>query len=155
MTDATGDPFNLKRFVDAQNEPDGAGAARSIYDSALDELRAGAKRGHWIWFVFPQLAGLGQSYRSEFYGLGGLEEAAAYHAHPVLGARLLDCVEAMLAHEEKSAAGILGALDAVKFKSSMTLFSRAVPQEPRFRQALAQFYWGAQDMGTLEKLGRA
>lgn len=152
MSETRSDPFNLRRFLDAQDAPCFAGAGFSTYDGALAELKLGAKSGHWIWFILPQLAGLGQSYRSEFYGLSGVAEAGAYRAHPTLGVRLAACVDAMLSHEDKSAADILGALDAMKFKSSMTLFARAAPQDARFRQALAQFFWGEEDQQTLEKL---
>lgn len=149
----TVDPFNLQRFIDAQNAPYFAGARISTYGGALAELTKGAKTGHWIWFILPQLIGLGHSYKSDFYGLNGVSEAAAYLAHPTLGPRLIACVEALLAHDDKSAADILGALDAMKFKSSMTLFAHAAPGEPLFRQALAQFFWNEQDMRTLSKLG--
>lgn len=152
MSDTQTDPFNLRRFLEAQDAPCFAGATFSTYDGALAELKTGAKTGHWIWFILPQLSGLGQSYRSEFYGLSGVAEAAAFHAHPTLGARLAACVDAMLSHEDKSAADILGALDATKFKSSMTLFARAAPHDARFRQALAQFFWGEEDQQTMEKI---
>jgi uncharacterized protein (DUF1810 family) len=128
MTDA--DPFDLQRFVEAQ---------RADYNRALAEIRAGRKSSHWIWFIFPQLKGLGFSHRSQFYGLSGLDEAQAYLAHPILGPRLRDCVEAMLALTG-NADDILGAVDALKFRSSMTLFSVAAPQEHIFGAALDRYF---------------
>lgn len=147
------DGFDLERFVAAQAAPYCAGATISTYEGALAELTAGAKTGHWIWFILPQLEGLGQSYRSEFYGIAGLAEAAAYVAHPVLGPRLHDCVGALLTHRVKSAEAILGGLDAKKFQSCLTLFSRAAPAETIFAQALDRFFGGAQDPRTLRLLG--
>lgn len=144
------DPFHLRRFIEAQNAP--AGASRSVYDQALAELRAGAKTSHWIWFVLPQLAGLGRSQWSEFYGLSGLDEARAYLAHPLLGPRLRACIDAMLTHEDKSAADILGPLDARKFQSCLTLFARAAPGEALFARALARFFDGEQDERTLARI---
>lgn len=139
------DPHNLRRFIEAQ---------LSAYDRALGELRTGCKTSHWIWFIFPQMKGLGYSQASQLYGLGGLEEARAFLAHPTLGARLRESVEAMLACGDSDAASILGVTDAMKFRSSMTLFQRAAPNEPLFAQALAKFFNGEEDARTLEKLGR-
>src|SRR6201996_4086916 len=117
----TGDPFDLQRFVDAQ---EGGGA----YSDALAELRDGRKRGHWIWFVFPQIAGLGQSPTSRLYAIGSLPEARAYLAHPLLGPRLQESTAALLALDPSlSAERILGGIDAMKLRSSMTLFARADP----------------------------
>ena len=138
------DPFDLARFRDAQ-----AGA----YEGALRELRAGRKTGHWIWFVFPQLAGLGRSEMSRYYGIGSLDEARAYLADPVLGPRLLSCAEALLATSARSAEAILGPVDAMKVRSSMTLFRAADPDEPAFEAVLTRFYGGEPDPATLELLG--
>ena len=141
-TDA--DPFDLARVRDAQ-----AGA----YDGALRELRAGHKVGHWIWFVFPQLAGLGRSELSRYYGIGSLEEARAYLADPVLGPRLVAVADALLATSGRSAEAILGSVDAMKVRSSMTLFRAADPSEPVFDAVLSRFYEGEPDPATLERLG--
>jgi uncharacterized protein (DUF1810 family) len=135
----------LQRFVDAQE----AGGA---YAQALTELRAGRKRSHWIWFVFPQIAGLGQSAMSQRYAIASLAEAEAYLAHPLLGPRLRECAEALLGHGERPAEAILGGIDAVKVRSSMTLFARAAPGEPLFRQVLDRFYDGEADAATEERL---
>ena len=129
------DPYGLARFVRAQ---DGA------YDAALAELRAGQKHGHWIWYVFPQLRGLGRSEASTFYGLSGADEAAAYAAHPVLGPRLADALDA-LAETGRSAEAVLGGLDALKLRSCLTLFARAIPADPRYASALARFFGGTPD----------
>jgi uncharacterized protein (DUF1810 family) len=137
------DRFNLGRFVEAQ---------RGAYERALLELRAGRKTGHWIWYVFPQLRGLGSSEASRFYGLSGAEEARAYLAHPVLGPRLRDCVEATLGCGEADPEEIFGALDAMKFRSSMTLFSLAAPEAGIFPRALEAFFAGEQDPRTVEML---
>ena len=131
--------FDLQRFIDAQ---DGA------YEGALRELRAGRKTGHWIWFIFPQLAGLGRSEMSRFYGIVSLDEARAYLADPVLGPRLLECVAAVLAAPGRSAEAILGSVDAMKLRSSMTLFHRAARDEPLFGQVLERFYEGVEDETT-------
>jgi uncharacterized protein (DUF1810 family) len=128
--------FDLQRFRDAQ---DGA------YDGALRELRAGRKTGHWIWFIFPQLAGLGRSEMSRFYGIVSLDEARAYLADPVLGPRLLECVAAVLAAPGRSAEALLGSVDAMKLRSSMTLFHGADPSETRFTEVLTRYYGGAGD----------
>lgn len=141
---ALDDPFNLQRFVDAQ-----AGA----YPRALAELRAGRKTSHWIWYVFPQLRGLGFSEASQFYGLSGIEEAQAYLAHATLGPRLRACVGAMLTGAGDSAEAVLGPTDALKFRSSMTLFARAAPQDTLFSQALTRFFNGEADSKTLDLLG--
>ena len=135
MTDA----FDLERFVAAQ---DGA------YDRALAELRDGRKTGHWIWFVFPQVAGLGRSEMSRIYAIGSLAEARAYLAHPVLGPRLRECTAALLATQGRSAEEMLGSIDAVKLRSSMTLFLRADPDEPAFQAVLDRFYDGRPDAAT-------
>ena len=131
--------FDLERFVSAQ--------ART-YDDALAELRRGRKTGHWIWFVFPQLAGLGRSAMSEGYAIGSLEEAVAYLAHPVLGPRLRHCAAALLEHRGRTAESILGEIDAVKVRSSMTLFHRAAPDERLWAEVLRTFYTGVPDPAT-------
>ena len=113
--------YGLQRFVDAQEDA-------AIYARALEELRAGRKQSHWIWFVFPQIAGLGQSPMSQAYAIRSLEEARAYLAHPLLGPRLRECCEALLAADPAATAdSILGGIDAIKVRSSMTLFARADP----------------------------
>ena len=138
---ADDDPFELARFRDAQT---------GAYDGALRVLRAGRKVGHWIWFVFPQLLGLGRSEVSRFYGIRSLDEARAYLADPVLGPRLLACCDALLAADaERSAEAILGSVDAMKVRSSLTLFAAADPDEPRFGRALERFYDGRPDGTTL------
>ena len=139
------DEFNLDRFVQAQEH---------AYASALAELRAGRKRSHWIWYVFPQLRGLGVSAMSENYGISGLAEARAYLAHPVLGPRLVECVEAMLAHAGTAAQTILGEVDALKFRSCLTLFAAADPVDPMFVQALQTFFGGQPDPRTGSLLGQ-
>ena len=135
---------NLDRFVEAQ---------QPIYAEALAELRRGAKRGHWMWFVFPQLAGLGRSETSRYYGINGLAEAQAYAAHPVLGERLRECVLAVLTHEDKTPEDIFGGIDAVKLRSSMTLFDLAAEGAGPFRQVLDQFFDGVPDETTHAMLG--
>jgi uncharacterized protein (DUF1810 family) len=137
------DPFNLARFVDAQ----AAG-----YAPALAELRAGRKTSHWIWYVFPQLVGLGISEASRFYGLSGLDEARAYLAHPLLGARLHECVSTLLDGDARSAQEVLGEMDAMKLRSSLTLFSRAAPEDPIFGRALDLFFPEGPDEHTLARL---
>src|SRR5579884_1712441 len=131
MTSA--DPYRLQRFVDAQ---------AAVFPSALAELKQGRKRGHWIWFIFPQLKGLGHSANSEFYGISGLAEAVAYLKHPVLGPRLIECVQAVNAATSREAEGVFGDIDAMKFRSSMTLFAQAAPQEAVFAQALQRYFNG-------------
>jgi len=136
--------FNLSRFIEAQ---------AAAYDTALAELRAGRKRTHWIWFVFPQLRGLGSSANADYYGLSGLNEARAYLAHPILGQRLRQATEALLAQRPLSARAALGELDALKFRSCMTLFACAEPAEPVFGAALESFFAGEPDPRTLQLLG--
>ncbi|MEX1172349.1 MAG: DUF1810 domain-containing protein [Chloroflexota bacterium] len=136
----TADAFDLERFVRAQED---------VYAGVLSELRAGCKTGHWIWFIFPQLLGLGRSQTSRFYAITSLEEASAYLAHPVLGPRLLECADVILAVRAGVAAeDIFGDLDARKVQSSMTLFGRAAPDEPRFAAMLERFYDGTPDAAT-------
>ena len=138
---AASDPFNLERFVEAQS---------GDYEQALSELRGGRKHGHWIWYVLPQLRGLGISSTSSYYGIGSLGEARAYLAHPVLGPRLRECVEAVALHEGLSAEQIFGALDAMKFRSCLTLFAAADGRPSVFTQALDQFFDEERDPRTLE-----
>jgi uncharacterized protein (DUF1810 family) len=135
--------FDLDRFVAAQDP---------VWPAVLAELRAGAKRTHWMWFVFPQLAGLGRSPMAQAYAISSLEEACAYLAHPVLGPRLMEATRLVLAVEGRSLTAILGMPDDLKFRSSMTLFDRARPEEPLFRAALGKFGGGAADSATLALL---
>ena len=124
MNDAT-DPFHLERFVEAQ--------ANGVYEQALAELRAGEKRSHSMWFIFPQHRDLGRSATAKYYGLTGVGEARAYAAHPLLGARLRECAAAVAEHlGGKGAEAILGPIDAMKLRSSMDIFAEAVPDEPLF-----------------------
>lgn len=137
------DPFELERFVAAQAEP---------YASALAELRAGHKRSHWMWFVFPQIEGLGSSFMAQRYALSGLAEARAYLAHPVLGARLLECTRTLNALQGRSAQQIFGATDAMKFRSSMTLFDAAAGPGSEFSRALELYFGGERDALTGARL---
>ena len=137
--------FDLQRFVEAQD-------AGGTYDRALAELRAGAKRGHWMWFVFPQIAGLGFSDMSRRYAISGLAEARAYLAHPVLGPRLRECARALLDLPGADPAAVLGGIDAQKLQSSMTLFARADPDDEVFRAVLATYFAGREDEGTTSRL---
>jgi uncharacterized protein (DUF1810 family) len=139
------DPFDLQRFVAAQDDG-------GTYDAALRELRDGAKRSHWMWFVFPQIAGLGHSATARRFALAGLAEARAYLAHPVLGPRLLEGARVLTGLSGTSAAAVFGSTDAQKLRSSMTLFARAAPDEPVFAQVLAQWFGGAEDDGTTSRL---
>jgi uncharacterized protein (DUF1810 family) len=136
------DPFDLKRFVDAQ--------ARSYVD-ALAELKRGRKTSHWMWYVFPQISGLGFSPMAQAYAIGSLAEARAYLQHPLLGGRLRACVEALLDQTGRSAHDIMGSPDDLKLRSSLTLFAEAAPDEPLFHRALAQYFDGP-DPRTLERL---
>lgn len=135
--------FDLERFVQAQEHD---------YAAALTELKAGHKRGHWIWFVFPQLRGLGRSATAGSYAISGLQEARAYLSHPLLGPRLHECIGALLVHARQPPELILGELDALKFRSCLTLFAQACPDDPLFVAALQQFYAGQPDPLTLELL---
>ncbi len=138
------DPFDLDRFVRAQ---DGG-----TYEQALRELRDGAKRSHWMWFVFPQVAGLGHSPVAQRYAVSGLEEAHSYLAHPVLGARLVECAQALLELGDRDPVRVLGSTDAVKLRSSMTLFAHADPSQPVFRAVLEQYFGGQEDDATTSRL---
>lgn len=137
------DPFDLQRFVEAQ---------AGNYAEALQELRAGRKRTHWSWYVFPQVRGLGTSPMSVRYAIAGLPEARAYLAHPVLGPRLRECVEAMNSHSGKSAEDILGEVDAMKFHACVTLFARVSDLGTPFLAALTRFFGGRQHEATRERL---
>lgn len=143
MSSAPTDP--LDRFVQAQ--------ARD-YAQALQELRDGRKRTHWIWYVLPQLRDLGRSAMAREYGIADRSEAVAYIAHPLLGVRLVECVDALLAHAGRRQDDILGEVDALKFRSCLTLFAEVAPDQPCFRAALAVFYDGQPDGETLRLLGQ-
>jgi uncharacterized protein (DUF1810 family) len=136
--------FDLDRFVAAQ---------RDVYDGVVEELRRGRKTGHWMWFIFPQLAGLGSSAMSRRYGIESLAEARAYLGHPVLGARLRDCAGTIVSTPGLTAEQILGSIDAMKLRSCMTLFHRAAPEEPLFARVLDRFYGGVADEATDTRLG--
>jgi uncharacterized protein (DUF1810 family) len=136
------DPFNLQRFVTAQ---------LLVYDTALGELTAGQKRSHWIWWIFPQLRGLGHSPRAYAYGLSGLEEARAYLANPLLGPRLADCTRAVLSHSDVPLTTMFGSPDDLKFRSSMTLFAEAGGGGV-YRIAIDQACGGQADAATLRLL---
>ena len=144
MSETNTDAFNLGRFVEAQE---------GIYPGILAELRAGRKMSHWIWFIFPQIAGLGSSWISQHYAIVSLDEARAYLDEPVLGARLRECAAILLATRGRTADEILGSLDALKVRSCMTLFLRAAPDEPLFQQILDRYYGGAADPLTDARLG--
>lgn len=139
------DPFELKRFVEAQDR---------VYAAVLDELGHGSKRTHWMWFVFPQIAGLGHSPMAERYAISGLDEARAYLAHPLLGSRLRQCIELVNAVSGKSAHDIFLSPDDVKFRSSMTLFAEADEGGRLFEQALQHYFAGERDRRTLDILAR-
>lgn len=132
--------YNLNRFIEAQNRD---------YDIALAEIRAGKKVSHWMWYIFPQLKGLGRSSTSEYYGLSGIKEAQAYLSDPILKARLIEITDAVIAHKDKSAEEIFGGIDAKKLRSCMTLFSTAAPDIPVFDAVLEQFFHGVPDRNTL------
>jgi uncharacterized protein (DUF1810 family) len=140
------DPWNLTRFLDAQ---DGG-----RYDRALAEIGDGRKTTHWMWFVFPQHIELGHSATAKFYGISGLGEAQAYFAHPVLGARLVEITRAVLANDD-APEHIFGSIDALKLRSSMTLFALAAPEESVFGAVLEKFYDGDLDAATVTLLQRA
>ena len=135
-----GDPFDLARFTSAQE---------GVYGRALAEVRGGLKRSHWMWFIFPQIEGLGSSPTAEYYAIGSLAEARQYLRHPVLGARLRECAEAVLAVEGRSASEIFGYPDDLKLRSSMTLFARVAEADSVFARVLAKYYGGQQDPMTL------
>ena len=133
---------DLQRFVDAQSQ---------TYDQALAELRAGRKRTHWMWFVLPQLAGLGRSAMAQRFALRDLDEARAYMAHPMLGWRLVECARALTALDTVDPVEVMGDVDAQKLQSSMTLFALAAPEQPVFREVLDHYFGGALDEGTTSR----
>jgi uncharacterized protein (DUF1810 family) len=137
--------FDLQRFVDAQD-------AAGTYDAALAELLAGGKRSHWMWFVFPQVAGLGHSATAQRYAVSGLAEARAYLAHPVLGPRLVACARALTGLQATDPVEVLGPVDAQKLQSSMTLFARADPHEAVFQDVLDQYFEGSPDDATTRRV---
>ncbi|HEX3809902.1 MAG TPA: DUF1810 domain-containing protein [Rhizomicrobium sp.] len=136
------DPFDLARFVKAQDP---------VYGRVVQELRAGKKQTHWMWFIFPQIAGLGSSFMAQRFAISGLEEARAYLAHPLLGGRLRECTGLVLAVEGRTIHEIFGSPDDVKFRSCMTLFEEA-ESETAFKSALEKFFGGVQDEMTLQLL---
>ncbi|HZN83675.1 MAG TPA: DUF1810 domain-containing protein [Mycobacterium sp.] len=149
LSSKAADPFDLQRFVDAQDR---------VYPTVLDELRGGRKRSHWIWFVFPQLRGLGRSQTALRYGISSLEEAQAYLAHDTLGPRLRECTRLVAAIDGSSADDVFGWPDNLKVRSSMTLFARATDDpdvQADFRAVLDKFYDGAEDSATVDLLSAA
>ena len=141
----TTDPHNLERFVEAQD-------GRGTYDRAVEELRRAHKASHWMWFVFPQIAGLGFSATTRRYAIASLDEAKAYLEHPVLGPRLKECAVIVAQSQEQSVDRIFGSIDAMKLQSSMTLFLRAAPDEPVFQQVLDRYFNGEADKATDQRL---
>ncbi len=139
------DPYDLERFVAAQD-------AGGTYDRAAAELRAGRKVSHWMWFVFPQIVGLGYSMASRTYAISCLEEARAYLAHPVLGPRLTECAAILTRVPGRTAEQIFGEVDAMKLCSSMTLFMRAAPDQPVFRHVLDRYFGGVPDPATEQRI---
>jgi uncharacterized protein (DUF1810 family) len=139
------DQYDLNRFIVAQD-------ADGTYERAVAELRRGHKASHWMWFVFPQLSGLGRSATSRHFAISSLAEAKAYLAHPLLGARLVECAQALTEVSGRDATAILGSIDAVKLQSSMTLFGRADPDNPIFGDVLDHFFAGRPDPATDERL---
>lgn len=139
------DPYRLERFTAAQDRG-------GTYQRAVGELRDGEKASHWMWFVFPQAAGLGFSAMSREYAISGLDEARAYLAHPVLGPRLLECARIVATTEGKTAEDIFGGVDAMKLRSSMTLFAAAAPDEPVFAEVMARYFNGERDEATMARL---
>lgn len=137
------DPFDLERFVTAQNP---------VFEEVRAELRRGCKKGHWMWFVFPQLRGLGQSWMAHQFGISSREEAAAYLAHPILGARLRECTRLVCLVEGRSIEEIFGEVDPLKFRSSMTLFAQVADRQSVFAEALRKYFGGWADQRTLELL---
>lgn len=134
----------LDRFVEAQ---------AGVWAQALAELKAGRKTSHWMWFVFPQIAGLGRSETARFYAIADVAESRAYLAHPLLGARLREAAAALLAHRGRSAEAMLGGIDAIKLRSSMTLFEAVAPEEPVFAAVLDAFFSGQRDPETVRRIG--
>jgi uncharacterized protein (DUF1810 family) len=141
----TEDPYDLQRFVTAQD-------SGGTYHRAAAELRGGRKTSHWMWFVFPQIAGLGYSPMSRTYAISSVQEARAYLAHPVLGPRLVECAAILTGLRGRSAEQVFGELDAQKLQSSMTLFMHAAPGEPVFRQVLEEYFGGVPDSATEQRI---
>ena len=141
----TNDPYDLERFVAAQD-------ARGTYASAVAELRAGRKVTHWMWFVFPQIAGLGMSEMSRRYAISSLDEAFRYLAHPILGERLRECARVLTELDDRMADDVFGHVDAMKLRSSMTLFARAAPEDPLFAEVLERYFDGVADDATEARL---
>jgi uncharacterized protein (DUF1810 family) len=139
------DEFELERFVSAQDRG-------GTYAAAVSELRAGRKTSHWMWFVFPQIGGLGQSAMARTYAISSLAEAREYLAHPVLGPRLVECCEILLSLGGRRAEDVFGSIDAMKLRSSMTLFARAAPDNPIFERVLAGYFDGVADDATDARL---
>jgi uncharacterized protein (DUF1810 family) len=137
------DPYNLTRFVEAQER---------VFDRVVDELKSGFKRSHWMWFIFPQIRGLGSSPMAQMYEISSLDEAKAYLRHPVLGARLRECVQLVNGVDGRTRREIFGSPDDMKFHSSMTLFAAADPQEPLFAAALQKYCDGITDSATTNRL---
>jgi uncharacterized protein (DUF1810 family) len=137
------DPFDLQRFVEAQ---------APVYDQVCRELKAGRKQSHWMWFIFPQIAGLGQSPMSIRFAIASLNEAKAYLAHPVLGARLKESAQLALDVEGRTARDIFGPIDEMKFRSSLTLFARAASDEDVFRRCIDKYFAGSPDPATLARI---
>lgn len=138
------DPYRLDRFVAAQDD--------GSYRAAVAELRAGRKTSHWMWFIFPQVAGLGRSAIAQHFAISSADEAQAYLRHPVLGPRLRECAQILAGLDAKSADQILGSVDAMKLRSSMTLFMTAAPDEPVFQEVLDKYFGGVADQLTLDRL---
>lgn len=143
LSESNHDPYHLDRFVRAQDR---------VFDHALAELRAGYKSSHWMWFIFPQIRGLGRSPVSTEYAISSREEARAYLQHPILGPRLKECTRLVLALEGRSVEDIFGSPDDMKFRSSMTLFAQVSPDDEIFQQALDKHFGGVPDRLTLERL---
>ncbi len=139
----TADPYNLDRFVHAQS---------SVFEHVLQELRAGMKMGHWMWFIFPQIRGLGRSPISIEFAIASRQEASAYLHHPILGPRLKECTQLVLQVEGRSVEGIFGSPDDLKFRSSMTLFAQVSPDDDIFLRALQKYFGGVSDQLTLDRL---
>ena len=144
MPSAATDPFDLQRFIAAQGP---------VYAQACAELVEGAKTSHWMWFIFPQLKALGRSGTAKHYGIASLAEAQAYAQHPLLGTRLRQCCDLLMAVQGRSATQVFGPIDALKLRSCLTLFERAAPHEPLFGQLLHKYYGGERDASTLQLLG--
>jgi uncharacterized protein (DUF1810 family) len=145
MSDSHDAPFDLARFIAAQ---------ASTHEKALAEIRAGRKTSHWMWFIFPQLSGLGPSAMSQRYAISGIDEARAYLAHPLLGPRIRECTEVLNQLAGRTAKAIFGPVDAMKLHSSLTLFTEAGNEQEPFAHCLVRYYGGKRDAATLRLLGR-